>query len=358
MGGIICATPAESVTIPGKIKKLKRLPPASEIGSYGYWDIEVFKKLPNCKGLKNVSVQHLNFDQKLYVNFSSLDMTWLFGQYFKSKNFPEWSGFMELYTEESSYCISKIIPTSFVNSPASDYNTIFTVLRQANLQCEVSKQGHIFVSFDQPLYHKACEVSECLKGTPHELKHVIVRLGGFHALMSYLGAIGHIYDSSGLKEAFCQVYAPISSDNALSGKAYARSVRGHLLTQNALAEIIMSQVNLEEDERLFLVQFYSEVNRENFAKFTTDEKFLNIKEKFTKFTVDLKQRSPTARYWVQYFFMVELIKNFVQAERTANWDMHLQTLYEMLPFYHASGHNNYAKSVHLYLQEMSDLKKV
>lgn len=54
--------------------------------------------------------------------------------------------------------------------------------------------------------------------------------------------------------------------------------------------------------------------------------------------------------------MVELIKNFIQAERTANRELHLQSLYEMLPFYHSSGHHNYAKRVQLYLQGMSDLK--
>jgi len=37
--------------------------------------------------------------------------------------------------------------------------------------------------------------------------------------------------------------------------------------------------------------------------------------------------------------------------------LHLQTLSEMLPFLAASGHNNYTKSVWIYLQQMSHLQE-
>ena len=40
-----------------------------------------------------------------------------------------------------------------------------------------------------------------------DLDKVIVRLGGFHLLMSYLGSIGHIMSGSGLAELWETVYA-------------------------------------------------------------------------------------------------------------------------------------------------------
>ena len=59
--------------------------------------------------------------------------------------------------------------------------------------------------------------------------------------------------------------------------------------------------------------------------------------------------------WIQFMRMVSLMRQFIKAERTGNWDLHLNTLIEMLPYYAAAGHNNYMKSTYIYLQNMFDL---
>lgn len=46
-----------------------------------------------------------------------------------------------------------------------------------------------FVTFDQPLYVKARDIVSA-KGADSDFRNVIVRLGGFHLLMSFLGSIG------------------------------------------------------------------------------------------------------------------------------------------------------------------------
>jgi hypothetical protein len=55
--------------------------------------------------------------------------------------------------------------------------------------------------------------------------------------------------------------------------------------------------------------------------------------------------------------MIDLLRRFIKAERLGNWALHLQCLYDMLPFFAASGHNLYAKSVHVYLQKMLKLEE-
>ena len=93
------------------------------------------------------------------------------------------------------------------------------ILKVHNIFLKVHKskskeQKNVFVTFDQPLYQKAREIIECCKGTQNEAKinKVIVRLGGFHMLMYYLGAISFITEGSGLKEAFCELYAEVSAE--------------------------------------------------------------------------------------------------------------------------------------------------
>ena len=53
--------------------------------------------------------------------------------------------------------------------------------------------------------------------------------------------------------------------------------------------------------------------------------------------------------------MVYIIRKFVYSELLGDWNLHLQTLQEMLPYLAASGHNNYTKSLVIYLDKMSKL---
>ena len=55
--------------------------------------------------------------------------------------------------------------------------------------------------------------------------------------------------------------------------------------------------------------------------------------------------------------MVSVLRRFIVTERTGNFSLYLKTLQEMLPYFAASGHTLYRKSVHLHLQSMTDLKE-
>ena len=64
----------------------------------------------------------------------------------------------------------------------------------------------------------------------------------------------------------------------------------------------------------------------------------------------------TAKLWLQYMAMVDILKKFIRAERTGNFNLHLEATNDMLPYFAATGHNFYLKSAQLYLQKMSKLK--
>lgn len=66
--------------------------------------------------------------------------------------------------------------------------------------------------------------------------------------------------------------------------------------------------------------------------------------------------SCTGALWLQYMEMVNILRTFIKAERTANWKLHLQAVSEMLPYLASLGHNLYIKCTRLYLQSMSNLR--
>ena len=55
--------------------------------------------------------------------------------------------------------------------------------------------------------------------------------------------------------------------------------------------------------------------------------------------------------------MIDILQKFIKAERVDQWELHLQAVYEMMPYIAASGHNLYVKSAYLYLQFMQDVKE-
>ena len=64
----------------------------------------------------------------------------------------------------------------------------------------------------------------------------------------------------------------------------------------------------------------------------------------------------TAVLWIQYCEMIQLLRKFIKAERTGNWDLHLQSVRDMLPYFAAAGHSLYAKSAYVYITSMQNLE--
>ncbi len=49
------------------------------------------------------------------------------------------------------------------------------------------------------------------------------------------------------------------------------------------------------------------------------------------------------------------MRMFLQRERMRIWKLHIQAMYEMMPYLAASGHNLNTKCIHVYLQQMHKL---
>ena len=109
----------------------------------------------------------------------------------------------------------------------------------------VSKQAKQYgftpiLTFDQPLWWKALNIILNEPSGSH-LKSIMLRLGGFHIEMSFLGCIGHLMAGSGLQELLELVYAKNAVMHMLSGKAVSRASRGHFLVDGALNAMLASK---------------------------------------------------------------------------------------------------------------------
>ena len=112
-------------------------------------------------------------------------------------------------------------------------------------------------------------------------------------------------------------------------------------------------LKLEEARALFDKLMEKKVSADEAS---TSEVLDNIEECVQRKQDLLAERSRTAALWIQYLEMVDILRSFIRAERTANWELHLKALTRMLPYLAASGHNLYVKCARLYLQSMTDLR--
>ncbi|CAG2257195.1 unnamed protein product [Mytilus edulis] len=151
------------------------------------------------------------------------------------------------------------------------------------------------------------------------LKSVILRLGGFHLEMSFVGGIGHLMEGSGITELLETVYAPNAVTHMTSGKVIARTET--YLSKKACDDVLKDQIKSRID---------------------------NFRESHKSYR--------TSQLWFQYMDMIDILRRFIKAERTGNWELHLQTVKDMLPYLAASRHNLYVKSSRVYLQQMENLK--
>ena len=303
---------------------------------------------------------------------------------------------------------SSVTLLPMIDMDPSDMSCVYSTLKYV---AEEARRHDVtpVLTFDQPVWWKAQLVIACELPNSY-LRNIVLRLGGFHTEMSFLGSIGHIMAGSGLQELLELVYAQNAVGHMLSGKAISRAVRGHLLVDSALNALLTVEAfgvrlpNIhtpETEEEVSAVSDHQEAATESIltdsvppVTFEADERMqidvlaeteqipedlnsaIQLYDKVMAHEVSVdtvcseiiletvQQRlqdqrltnNPTARLWIQYMRMVDLLRQFLKAERTGNWHLHLKSLQEMLPYFVAAGHNLYTKSVHIYLQQMLQLQ--
>jgi len=198
---------------------------------------------------------------------------------------------------------TRVITLPFINTPPSNYDTVYTAalqyaseLIQLTQKDDESNQLRVTITFDQILYWKAREIiATALPNS--QITKCIVHLGGFHLLMSFLGSIGYFMAGSGLKELLCITHAPLSVDKMLQGHAFARAVRGHLLATTALSNKILDQIQLTEEEKSTVTDILSGFLDEPPALNALNENPIikKLTEKFGDKLEQLKNNGPTAQ---------------------------------------------------------------
>ena len=203
--------------------------------------------------------------------FENVDLLWHVGGRTSSEGRPRpnWSGFMQTVCQGDFCGTSAIEMLEIIDLNPSDetciciYSTPIYVIGQAHTRSFATPS----ITFDQPLYIKTVDIA-------HKANlNIVIRLGGFHTLMSFLGSISHLMHGSGLEEIMGLMFGSNTIEHVLSGKAYARAVRGHFIVHSAPVELLMNHLRnpLSEEDSLSPVAASSEIVFSLAGSQTTDD---------------------------------------------------------------------------------------
>ena len=276
---------------------------------------------------------------------------------------------------------SETIPLPMIDLDPNDLSCIYSTLKFVTGQARKNNCAAI-LTFDQPLFWKASSIVDS-ETEDSDIQAVILKIGGLHLEMSFLGSIGHLMAGTGLSDLLGCVYAENSVPYLLSGKAISRAIRGHTLASAALNTMLMSSAlniplrNVEQIKHACLTGLETKDNTENesiieehidtessnegddvLTKFdrifeelinsdkppnfaNIDNDLLMIRDKYFHLRSTLTDR--TSILWLMYLDMVDILLSFIKSERTGDWSLHLQSTRAMLPFLAASGRFLYVK---------------
>ena len=235
---------------------------------------------------------------------------------------PEYSGFNTRNVRDNGILKSRktlTVYTPLIDQKPSDHTTIFTAMVETRRITNETGQKHTILTCDQQLYKIMVDI---LWVYPDEFPNFIPRLGGMHLLMSFVGCIGTLMTNTGLEEILDKSFAGVKK--MLSGKKFPMNIRALRMVVEELLRNVIKDMSDSTD----LSSYLEEVSK----------------------------RSLTAKHWIDNLVKpLFLCLQFIRAEREGEWLLHLSAVRDMIPYFFAAGHQNYARYASYYLCNMESL---
>ena len=150
---------------------------------------------------------------------------------------------------------------------------------------------------------------------------------------------------------------PNYTEKVLAGKSYAKGVRAHKLTVQALWQLLIPQLMpyLQEHDQELEDDIENAVRSNDPQDYSALVVILASAKFHTHMTAFAQDRDPNFQFWWQYMDMVCILLRFIRAQRDGLWELHIVTFRQMLPYLHRYDHTNYARWGCVYLAEMQKL---
>jgi len=190
------------------------------------------------------------------------------------------------------------------------------------------------LAFDQPLFALAKQIQWKWPETHGEDK-LVVMFGGLHVEMAALKTLGDWLQGSGWTHALAQaeIAAAGTADSFLRASHVTRTRRAHQLTAAAL----------------YILQ------RRAYDQHSASAEDDQPPEDFEDWCHEKENSSPQFLYWATVLDLELSILIYVRSLREGDFIMYLDALTEIVPWFFALDHINYARWIPVHLRDMAEL---
>lgn len=279
----------------------------------------------------------------------------------ESYTVPSWSGWISKTTLVSE----EIIPSTVgymvpILDPITKYSTVQECIVTS---MEVSKrlqQQYTFITFD---FAAAKIAYDIVWDQPKLYENVIIHLGAFHTMCSYMGALGKMMAGSGFEEVIIDsgVCASGSITQVMSGSHYNRAMRIHQHVLDALERLLLKQFLLTNSLDLTqLTELQSLADNPTFegcAEVINSEQYQRFIDDYEAFKDDVRhgKYGLTGQLWINYCDRVWILLRFLEAIKENQLDLYLDSLYQMSSMMFSADHLNYARYLPMYYIQLRHL---
>ena len=308
--------------------------------------------------MRSVDIASDYFDELLSKQADNL---WALARYISVKEdneqqLPGWSGFHSLSSPKEESGIHTITYLPAINKSPTKLDTVQEVLFQVREKSETLGLKSADLVLDHAIYSKALEI--LTQPENRELHDFInLRMGGFHATCIFIAVIGKRFGLAGLKDLLVEtnIVGTNSIDLVLKGKQYNRAIRALKTVYEALQRVKIntflewlssigkSDVFKDFQESNEMKALLTSQDRPILDKATI--KFHNLFQLIDQFDQKIVdgEFGTMAMFWQSFVDMVQVLLDFIKSMRMRDWDLHLQSMRRMLPWFHAYDHVNYSR---------------
>lgn len=328
-GDALPATEKLSVFANSKCKKMQALPTE-------YTVVEPYE-IPD---LENITVPTYNIsyqqDAKLFDDVLKTQHEWLRNVEMKigEDSAPDisWSSFFGHRLKDKTVVVDHTALLPLIHENINSPSTIRHLMKIAINHTDFLNNGQsaVFIG-DQPIFAISKEIQWFNPDEFGEDKMTIM-FGGLHIEKTFMACIGDWLKGSEWDTAISE--AKIFTSGTAQSCLYASHITNTRLAHQVTAAVLYIMKHME------------------FNKTGLPE------EKFEEWELEQEKANPQFLFWNTTLKFELTLLTFIKLIRERNFSLYIPTLLEMIPWFFALGHYNYARWISVHIRDMQNLQKL
>jgi hypothetical protein len=274
---------------------------------------------------------------------------------------PAWSGWISKTTVTGDdVTLSNIGYMQPILHPITAYQTVQECIIRSMEVSKKLQQEFTFITFD---YAAAKIAFDIVWDRPSVYKNVIVHLGAFHIMCSYMGALGKMMAGSGFEEIIIEagVCASGSINQVINGSHYNRAMRIHQNMLNALERLLLEKFTSQSTHNISQVEEMQSLAKnpsfEGCAVIMENDTYVSFLEDYEKFKENVRGGllGKTAQLWMSYCDCVWVLLRFLEAIKENDLELYIKSLRALCALMFSADHLNYARYLPMYYTHLKNL---